>query len=245
MKPPSVGGAKRRKRSCSGSRSSLGEVLELLGTVWDAPGSLFWELAVPSATQSSLVTWRMNSSLSQVFIVSFFFSTQQSSLEGSRRRTAALWVSAVAKAINYLFLHWLDGTVRHGFLPSSQLPSPRILPSQVLRFHPPLSGVVQLECRRCSHTSQAGLPHRLHGRSCMASKRTHGTSLSRSFVSQTVSCLLIFRNTNGVSNQWKSGHLRHRSDTSWPQMRSGAKSSSVACDSALWTLSMKCIFPVT
>ena len=35
--------------------------------------------------------------------VTLFLSTHLSSPVGSRRRTAALWVSAVAKAINYLF----------------------------------------------------------------------------------------------------------------------------------------------
>ena len=47
-----------------GTRSSLGEVLELPGTVCDAPGSTFRSWKMPSATQSFLVPWRMNSSMS-------------------------------------------------------------------------------------------------------------------------------------------------------------------------------------
>ena len=50
-----------------------------------------------------------------------------------------------------------SGTVCRGFLPCSPFQSSRILPSQVVGFHPPLSGVVQLECGPCSYTTQAWL----------------------------------------------------------------------------------------
>ena len=86
-----------------GSRSSLGEVLELRGIVLDAPGSPFWELE--NAIRDSELSGNLAHELLPLPgpAVTLFLSTHLSSSVGSRRRTAALWVSAVAKAINCSF----------------------------------------------------------------------------------------------------------------------------------------------
>ena len=74
-----------------GYRSSLGEVLELLNTVWDAPGSSFWDSELSGKLAHELLPLPGPA-------VTLFLSTHLSSLEGSQRRAAALWVSAAAKA---------------------------------------------------------------------------------------------------------------------------------------------------
>ena len=53
------------------------------------------------------------------------------------------------------------------------------------------------------------------------------------------------RSPNGVFSQCVSGHLWHRSSTSWAPMRSDTKSSNVACDWTIWTLALKRTFSVT
>ena len=83
--------------------------------------------------------------------VTLFHSTHLSSLEDSRRRTAAL----LAIAINYLFCAGRQRDCLSGFLALLTFPSSRILPSQVVGFHPPLSGVIQLECEPYSYTAHA------------------------------------------------------------------------------------------
>ena len=110
---------------------------------------------IPSATRSSLVTWRMKSSLAQAPL---WPCSSRRTHVGSWRRTAPSWVSAVVKAVNFFFLHWLHGTVCRGFLPGAPFPSPKILPSQVAGFHPSFSGVVKLDCGPCSYAGEAGLP---------------------------------------------------------------------------------------
>ena len=84
--------------------------------------------------QCSPVTWSMTSSPLPVLAVTLFVS-------GSGCRTAALWVSATDKAVNCVFFAGWTG--RFVAVPSClRLPSPGILPSQVVGFHPPPFGVV-------------------------------------------------------------------------------------------------------
>ena len=82
---------------------------------------LFWELE--NATRDSELSGNLAHELLPLPgpAVTLFLSTHPTLPVGSRRRTAALWVSAVAKVINYLFLRWLDETVCRGFLPCSPL----------------------------------------------------------------------------------------------------------------------------
>ena len=87
----------------------------------------FWELE--NAIRDSELSGNLAHELPflQGPVVTLFHSTHLSSLWGSRRRTAALWVSAVAKAFNYLFC---AGGQRDCLS--------RFLASQVVGFHSPL-----------------------------------------------------------------------------------------------------------
>ena len=86
--------------------------------------------------------------------VTLFHSKHLPSLEDSRRRTAALWVSAVANSDQLFIFRWraarLFVTVSCPAHLSQALES--CLP-QVVGFHPPLSGVIQLECEPYSYTT--------------------------------------------------------------------------------------------
>ena len=139
--------------------SWLGEVLELMGTALDAPGSPFWELE--TAIRDSELSGNLAHELLPLPgpVVTLFHSTHLPSLEGSRRRTAALWVSAVAESVQFIYFALAGSeTVCRGFLPLLTFPKLKNLVfDRVVGFHPPLSGVVLLECGPCSWTTQAWL----------------------------------------------------------------------------------------
>ena len=113
-----------------GSRSSLEQVLELLGTVWDASVSLFWEL------ENAIRDSKLSGNLAHELLplpgpaATLLLSAHPCSPERSRRKTAALWCGSLQsrKRSTIFFLLWLDGTVCQGFLPCSTFPSRRILP---------------------------------------------------------------------------------------------------------------------
>ena len=115
----------------------------------------FWGAGkIPSATQSSLVTFELPPLPGPA--VTLFHSTHLSSLEGSRRKTAALLVSGSTDSDQLFILRWwaarLFVTVSCPAHLSHALVS---WPSQVVGFHPPLSGVIQLEREPYSYTTHA------------------------------------------------------------------------------------------
>ena len=119
------------------------------------------------------------------------------------------------------------GRVCRGFLPRAPFPNPRNFTSHKAGFHPPFSGVVLPECRLCSYTSQAGL-HQSRNAGQVAAR---GLSLADSIVTlgwprkEHTGLLPVVRflaSFFGI-RQSGSGHLWHRSGTSWPPMRSGTK----------------------
>ena len=124
--------------------------------------------------------------------VALFLSTHLSSPEGWRRRTAALWVSAVAKAINCLFCAgWRERFVAV-FLPCSPFGGGRISPAQVMLGSLKSSLLAKLSLLRGFE------------------KNTR--DVSRSFVSWTAGCRAIFSKRRlKLVEQWPSvapiGHV--------------------------------------
>ena len=102
----------------------------------DAAGSLLWELE--TAIRDSEVSGNPAHELLPLpgRSVTSFLSTHPSSPEGSRRRTAALWVSAVAKAINYLFCAGWTGRFVAVSCPAHLSQAQESCLSQVAGFHP-------------------------------------------------------------------------------------------------------------
>ena len=165
----------------------------MMGTALDAPGSPFW--GAENAIRDSELSGNLAHELPPLPgpVVTLFHSTHLSSLEGSRRKTAALWVSAIAKAFNYLFCAGGQRDSLSRFLALLTLPKLKNLAFAGGWISSSTFWSRFAECGPCPYTTQAWLLRNwpccslcLVSRDSMVgpavSKRTHGTSPGRSFL---------------------------------------------------------------